>query len=188
MTTSAELDKEVFEASGFEAEDIVDLPGLVQSISWPGIPRWECGAPIHDNPNLQIYRMFGSGTSEERVEHIEYVIGDVRVYAYPKQSLPGESFKRITLNRATPVSISENLSHDAFVAEVARELEELSSLDASADKEDCPNEDCDNMVAQDDSYCSNCGTKLEHAEGEGPEEPEDAAPESGPQPAPEVVS
>jgi|HubBroStandDraft_2_1064218.scaffolds.fasta_scaffold209787_2 hypothetical protein len=182
MADLQELQAEILEEAGLEADEALDLPGRITKLSWEGAPAWEIGKNVPGNDNLQVFGIFATSSEEERVAHVEYVVGDIRVYAMPKQSLPGDSFRRMTINRASPAIAHESLTRTSFVTEVSRELLELSSLEEASLGEECPS--CENPCKPDAVFCDQCGEKLpeeEEAE-EIPENETDRAPETEAQP------
>jgi hypothetical protein len=174
------LDQEILEELGFEEADLADLPGRIGKISWQGSDAWEKGKDVPGNPSMFIHSMYATSSDEERVEHVAYVLGDIRVYQVPKQ---GGVFRRVTINRASPAITHEDLSRTAFIQEVVREIQELSSLEEEKLEQECPNliegEPCENLCKPEAVFCDQCGFKLpdeeEEEEVETPAPPEPAA-------------
>ena len=175
------LEEDILEAAGLEAEDLVDLPGRHRKLDWAGSAPWEKGKPVPGNDSLTVYGIFASGSTEARPEHTEHALGDVRIYATPRQSLPGDNYCRYVFNRTTPAGLSENLTKLAFVTEVARELSALIEIDAGTEVIDCPN--CGEENPDSNRFCGQCAIELPESD----EEPEiEEAGKTDPAPAPEL--
>jgi hypothetical protein len=159
-----ELDQEILDSCGLEADELLDLPGRIDKIDWKGGSAWERGKRVPGNANLVIYAIFATSSDEERVHHVEYVPGDVRIYALPEQSLPGDSFRRLTINRASPAITHEPLTRDSFVQEVTREIEELSTLESESLHGEC--QACENDTRPEAVFCDQCGARLPEDEEE----------------------
>lgn len=159
------LDESILDTAGLEdPEDLLEFAGRISKFGVQGGPIWERGKSMPGDDNLVIHSMFGSASEGRRVQHVAYSLGDIRVYLYPKQSLPGDAFRRITISRLSPGWFIEPLTRESFVNEIARELMEIMDLEDNAPgDEECPK--CGEAVSDDASFCAYCGEKL-------PEEPE----------------
>lgn len=150
-------------------EELLEVKGRLSKIQWEGGQDWTVGAAKPGEANLTIRMIFGSMRADLPVQ---YIIGDMRIYCEPKQSLPGDSFKRIIINRHSPAVAHEPLTKDAYVEEVAGEIRYQL-------REEC--ERCKKMVEHDDEVCGHCGADLvEDDDDEEETEPEAAAPEAAP--------
>lgn len=156
-------------------EDFLNLAGRISKIDWAGAQKWEAGQDMPIDKNYKIWGMFGS-LREEGLQ-VDGAAGDIRIYVFPKQSLPGDSFKRITLNRISPGAVYESLTKETFVRELSRELVVLIELN-DQEVDECPS--CEAEVKPEDAFCSQCGAELPDEEGE--DEAEKEAPASSPQP------
>lgn len=165
---TAELDAEIAAACGYEKDDLSDIPWL-EKVDWAGAPSWVRGKPVPGAPNLIIHSMYGASSDEKRVMFVEYVPGDIRVYATPTQTGPGDHFMRFTINRASPGQLHEAMTREAFVTEVGREIEELVDLDTTEDE-------CEKCGAADvpigSAFCNSCGSAMPEEPEEAPEEPQ----------------
>lgn len=154
-------------------EDFLALAGRVSKIDWAGGQKWESGADMPIDKNYKIWGMFGS-LREEGLQ-VDGSSGDIRIYVHPKQSLPGDSFKRITLNRISPGAVYESLTRETFIRELGKELAVLIELN-DEEVDECPS--CEAEVKPDHLFCPQCGTELPDEETEAEKEP----PASSPQP------
>jgi di/tripeptidase len=142
--------------------ELQELVGRVTKIDFQGHQVWRAGEDLPTNKGLRIASMFASVREDLAVA---YVLGDVRVYAEPKQSLPGDAFTRITINRASPAVLHEALTRSSFVEQVALEIKALMELEEEIFE--CPS--CGEPVPEDNLFCGQCGAKM-------PEEEEEPSP------------
>jgi hypothetical protein len=152
-------------------EDLLDLQGRVTRIDFAGQQVWRIGEDLPFDKNSKIEGMFGSAREDLP---LEYILGDIRVYVAPKQSIPGASFRRMTMNRGAPNLIEESLTRDTFIEALAGEISYLLELESAHELIECPACQSDNDT--DNVHCSSCGAKLPEDEGEDEEddEPEEA--------------
>jgi len=154
-------------------EALTDVKGRI-----PKLDPFEVGkdfpTPSPGSPGLRIAFMFGSPREGLAVA---YGLGDIRIYCEPKQSLPGDGYRRMTVNRLmpSPAIVHELLSKDAFVEEVSEEIRWQL-------REECPNPACRKAVQHDWEICEFCNQDLEEEEGDGGEG-EEEAPEAAIDPA-----
>ena len=154
-------------------EDLLEITGRVKRIDFAGQQVWRLGEDLPIDKDSKIEGMFGSAREDLP---LEYVLGDIRVYVTPKQSLPGASFKRLTINRATPNVIDEALTRASFVEALGEEIAHLLELEDVSDSIECPACEEDNRT--ENIFCAFCGVKLPE-EVEEPNE-ETTAPEASP--------
>ncbi len=100
-------------------EAFKEVKGRVQKIAWEGGQPWEVGKDVPSMPSLKVAHIFGS--MRENLP-VAYVLGDMRVYCEPKQSLPGDGYRLIVINRASPAVLHEPLTRDSFIDEIALEI------------------------------------------------------------------
>jgi hypothetical protein len=143
-------------------EELQELPGRVSKMDFTGHQVWNVGQDLPINKSLKIAFMFATQREDLAVA---YCLGDVRAYAEPKQSLPGDSFTRITINRASPAVLHEPLTRDAYAAAVAAEIEHLLSLE---EEEGTECETCGAENPLENICCGQCGAKLPDDEPEDP--------------------
>lgn len=158
---------EILEEAGIDEEEFLNLPGRITKMSWEGAKPWETGASVPGNDGLAVFAIYASGSEEERIQHVEYITGDIRVYAVPKQNTPGDTFRRLTINRASPAVTHESLTRESFITEVAREIQELEALEDAKVGETC--DDCESLARPDDVFCAQCGARLPEDGGEDAE-------------------
>lgn len=156
-------------------EEFLSVSGRLSKLSWED-GKWEVGADVPSSPSLKIRFIFASVRQSRQVLAgekiieglpIAYALGDVRIYAEPKQSLPGDSFKRITVNRVSPASAHEPLTRESFTDEIAAEIRFQLRVECI---------ECRKPIEHDDEECEFCGVDQE---GEEPEEPKAASPAGG---------
>jgi hypothetical protein len=170
---SAEQRKELLTLA---REDMLEVAGRVKRIDFAGQQVWRLGEDLPIDKASKIEGMFGSAREDLP---LEYILGDIRVYTAPKQSLPGDSFKRITVNRATPNVVDEPMTRAAFIAAVSEEITHLLELEDADDTIECPACEEDNDL--ENIFCAACGVKL-------PEEEEEEEEEETPAKEPEHLS
>lgn len=156
MVTNAE--DEILTRATLTRDLIADLPMVSRFVD--GAARaWEVSQSV-------------SGTNDQKVQSIflddDATPGDAYVYAI---STTGGMNARYTINRHDAGSAREYMSDEAFMDEVAAEMQALA-LEKGA-IEECPDEECGGVNPADATTCVTCGRKLE--EDEEPEEPEDGA-------------
>ena len=154
------------EELGIAKESLLAVKGRLSKIQWEGGQDWVVGQNKPGEPNLTIRMIFGS--LREGLP-VQYILGDMRIYCEPKQSLPGDSFKRIILNRGAPAIAHEPLTRESYVEEIAGEIRHQL-------REEC--ESCKKPVEHDDEICGACGAELD--EDDEPEAPETPAPAAAP--------
>lgn len=137
--------------------------------------KWEVGGDFPSDKSLRIRYIFASvRKSRQEISTPEgeklqdglptaYAVGDVRVYVEPKTMGPGDSFKRITINLLvpTPMSLTEPMTRETFVDEVADEIRFQLRVE-------CWN--CSKPVEHDADECPSCEADLLDDETEEPEE------------------
>jgi len=153
---TAEEKKELLEMA---REEFAHVKGRISKIQWEGGQPWEVGKDKPGETNFVIRMIFGSMRDGLPVQ---YVLGDLRIYCEPKQSLPGDSFKCVTINRASPASSHEPLTRESYVEEIAAEIRH--QLREACDK-------CKRPVEHDDEVCGNCGAELVEDDDETQEMP-----------------
>ena len=134
-------------------EELQELVGHVTKIDFQGHQVWNVSEDLPINKNVKIRYMFASRRDDLAVD---YSPGDVRVYVEPKQSLPGDSFGRITINRVSPAVLHEALTRDAFVDQVSGEVKSLMDLEEQF--EECSA--CGEPVPEENDFCGSCGVKM----------------------------
>lgn len=163
-------------------EELLSVRGRLAKLAWED-GKWEVGSDVPSDKNLRIRFIFGSVRASRQdlgdrlIEGLPlaYAIGDVRVYAEPKQSLPGDSFKRITINRVSPAASHEPLTRENFVDEIAAEIRFQLRVECVA---------CEKPIEHDDEFCPRCDSDQEPDETDETGEPE----ETGEQAGAEVIS
>ena len=158
-------------------EALQGVKGRISKLNWEGSPTWEAGKDIPNDKNFTVRFIFASPREELPVA---YALGDIRLYCEPKQSLPGDSFKVIVINRMSPAVLHEPLTRDSFIDEISEELRwQLRGK--------CFN--CRKPVEHDDEECGGCGQDLleEEDEDEKPAGAEEAIPEVKAEVVPSVV-
>lgn len=140
-------------------ESLLAVKGRLSKIQWEGGQDWIVGGSKPGESGLSIRMIFGSLRDGLPVQ---YILGDMRVYCEPKQSLPGDSFKRVIINRHSPAVAHEPLTKEAFIEEVAGEIRYQLQEECGA---------CKKPVEHDDEICGACGEELneDEADDEGSE-------------------
>jgi hypothetical protein len=141
-------------------ESFLEVKGRLSKIQWEGGQDWVVGQNKPGETNLTIRMIFGSLRESLPVQ---YVLGDMRVYCEPKQSLPGDSFKCVTINRHSPAVAHQPLTREAYVEEIAGEIRHQLREECSA---------CKKPVEHDDEVCGACGAEL-NEDDEPDETPEE---------------
>jgi hypothetical protein len=140
-------------------EAFLEIRGRVRKVDWPNIKPYEVGKDLPTDANYLVRAIFGLLRDDLPVA---FALGDMRVYCEPKQSLPGDSFRCITLNRVNPAVIHEPLTRDTYAFEIGKELLKLQELeeidDEDEDEAECPS--CHAEVDEDDAFCASCGKEL----------------------------
>jgi hypothetical protein len=146
-------------------EQYLTVRGRLAKLSWEDA-KWEVGGDVPSDKSLKIRAIFasirksrqevGSGTSADPEKIIDglpiaYALGDVRIYAEPKMNGPGDSFKRITINRVSPASSHEPMTREVFVEEIADEIRFQLRVEC---------EGCSKPVEHDAEECPHCGFDL----------------------------
>jgi hypothetical protein len=156
-------------------EEFLSVSGRMSKLSWED-GKWEVGGDVPSSPSLRIRAIFASVRQSRQVLEgekiidglpIAYALGDVRIYAEPKQSLPGDSFKRLTVNRVSPASSHEPLTRENFIEELAAEIRFQLRVECIS---------CSKPIEHDDEVCEFCEADQE---GEEPEEEGTPAPAEG---------
>lgn len=141
-------------------EAFLEIRGRVRKIDWQGLSPYEVTKDLPTDKNYRIRAIFGSMRDDLPVA---YSLGDMRVYVEPKQSLPGDSFRCITLNRISPAVTHEPLTRSTYALEIGRELERLIELDEMSDQDEAGDEECPKChaeVDEEDAFCASCGASL----------------------------
>jgi len=172
-------------------EQYLTVRGRLSKLSWEDA-KWEVGSDVPSDKSLRVRAIFasvrksrqeiGSGTGNDPEKIVEglpiaYALGDVRVYAEPKMMGPGDSFKRITINRVSPASSHEPMTREVYVEEIGDEIRFQLRVEC---------EGCSKPVEHDAEECPFCGFDL--LGGEDPEDLEEKGTDGPPGPKPEGTS
>lgn len=155
VANKANLDTEVYEASGLNSEDIRELRTTAK------IGDWSVGANVPGNQGLTLYALF-QGDSEPAPDHVP---GDIRAYAFPKMAVSesAQEFVCFTFSRANGAPpVVEQMTRATFVDAVAAEWVELADAGPSVIKcIRCTKEVPGDLPDGDPAiYCAACGAQL----------------------------
>jgi hypothetical protein len=156
MTTAKDVETEILERAGLTREAVKDLPMVAKVMDGAG-RLWEWNKPSPSNPSMTVHSMFYTEPDDG------FLPGDVRIYAFPTSTTEPLPFARYIVNRSHAGFGGESMSDEVFMDEIVSEVQAMA-LERGI-LEECPNEECEELVLSTAEKCPECGTPLVEDEG-----------------------
>lgn len=160
MTTARDVENEILERAGLTPEAAKELGPMVSKMQDGAGRVWEWNRPHPGNPSMMVHSMFKTDVEDG------FAPGDIHIYAFPTSQNEVLPFARYVVNKNTSGYVSESMNDEVFMDEIAAEMSALA-LERGV-LEECPNEECEELVLSDSEKCPECGTALNEEEEEKP--------------------